>query len=138
VLNENLNKYILQESSYKEKKMIEKGEKECVNLPESKKGVSLKFVLPRKERVFLRRGILARCEKIPALNCPKKTGHNAPSVHCRTTSRALVSVAVVHTFVTNIMITCFELIYIHSALFRNSPCRGTQGKVTKYIFFPTC
>jgi hypothetical protein len=51
---------------------FDKKRKERVRLPESKKGASLKFVLPRKQRVFLPRGIFARCVKIPALNRPKR------------------------------------------------------------------
>jgi hypothetical protein len=71
--------------------------------------------------------------KIPALNGPKKTGYNAPSAHCGVTSRMLVTVAVGPTFVTNVLIKCFELICIHFARFRHSLHRGTQDKVTKYL-----
>jgi hypothetical protein len=102
--------------------------RECVSLPESKKEVSLKFVLPGKQRVFPRRDTFARCVNIPAMNRPKKPGHSAPSVQCGDTSRVLVTVAVGLAFVTNVLIKCFELICIHFAQFRNSLYRGTHGK----------
>jgi hypothetical protein len=88
-------------------KCIKKGKKECVSLPESKKGASPKFVLLRKQWVSLRWGIFVRCVKIPPLNRPKKTGCNAPGVHCAVMSCVLVTVVVGHTFVTNVLIKCF-------------------------------
>jgi hypothetical protein len=54
--------------------------KEHISLPESKNAASLKFDLPRKQRVFLHGDIFARClcVKISELNRPTKLGTALP------------------------------------------------------------